>query len=260
MNVFISYSNDDRAIADALEVALRQEGHEVFFDRTQLEAGEAFHERIRDRIDAADLFIFVMSPSSVRPESYAMTELAIARKRWPNPSGRVVPVLARATPMPDIPPYLAAVTFEQGGNLVASTLATVARINAKRRRARVMMVSIGLVVLVAIALGVVNWRSRVSTDSGVTACYLSARVVRPNDLSGYVLDTSSDAQSDSFLLDGEGRAHIHVGPLTARNAHWALTLRSPVGQELARRDVQGCPAEPIELALTSDIDVVLSPR
>ncbi len=78
MNIFVSYSGEDRPIADALAVGLRQDGHEVFFDRDNLRAGDEYHARIRDDVRGCDLFIFLISPSSVRPDSYALTELSIA--------------------------------------------------------------------------------------------------------------------------------------------------------------------------------------
>lgn len=264
MKVFISYSKDDRATADALEVGLRQEGHDVFFDKTGLPAGESFHARIRGEIAAADAFVFIISPSSVRPESYAMTELGFARKRWPDPSGRVIPVLARPTEMEQIPPYVAAVTFVQGGNIVAETIGWVARIDAERRRQarnRLQMrvgAAAGAAILVAAGWKMVSaWRT-VPVDP--QPCYLSARVAQRIGLSGYLLDTVYEGESNSFLSNDAGVASIHVGPLRSGDAEWSFAVRSATGEMLARHELRGCPETPLSFTLNEDVDVTLTPR
>jgi hypothetical protein len=48
--------------------------------------------------------------------------LTFARQQWPNPDGRVLPVMARKTPDKDIPPYLRAVNYvTPQGNTAAET-------------------------------------------------------------------------------------------------------------------------------------------
>jgi hypothetical protein len=54
---------------------------------------------------------------------YTLSELDLARRRWPHPSGHVLPVLVAPTPMASIPPYLLAVTvLTPQGNLVADVV------------------------------------------------------------------------------------------------------------------------------------------
>ena len=131
MKVFVSYPSTRRTLAEKLKLALEAEAHEVFFDRDDLAAGEAFHQRIHDRITAADLFIFLLAPESVREGSYTLAELAIAQQQWPQPGGRVLPVMVAATPLADIPPYLSAVTLLQPrGEVVAETMTAVRRLAA----------------------------------------------------------------------------------------------------------------------------------
>mgnify|MGYP002130733995 CR=1 FL=1 len=47
MKIFLSYASVDRDLAEQICLALQESGHEVFFDRDDLPAGEAFHAAIR---------------------------------------------------------------------------------------------------------------------------------------------------------------------------------------------------------------------
>lgn len=265
VKIFISYSRDDQSIADALEVGLHQEGHQVFFDKSDLPAGESFHAKIRNEIAGADAFVFLISPSSVRPESYAMTELGFARKRWPDPSGKVLPVLVRPTDMAVIPPYLTSNTFVQGGNIVAETIGAIAALGTKRDgqararlRRRIISVAAISTAVVAAAWAAIYWRK----DEGLEPqpCYLAARVTQRIGLSGLLLDTVYAGEANSFLTDGDGAASIHVGPLQTTDAAWIFALRSATGEQLARHELRGCPTVPVSFSLSKDIDVTLAPR
>ena len=159
MKVFISYASAQRSTAEPLALALEGDGHDVFFDRTDLPRGEGYHERIRSAIYAADRFVFLVSPESVRAGSYALSELSMAQARWPRPAGRVLPVMAAPTPYADIPPYAAAVTvLEPKGNLAAEVAATLAR---RRMSARIGWWAGAAAALVAIgAFGAWQWQVR----------------------------------------------------------------------------------------------------
>ena len=85
MKIFLSYASEQRPIAEPLALALEADGHEVFFDRHDLPVGGSYHDRIRDAIDDADRYVFLISPESVEPGSYALTELSLAQARWPQP-------------------------------------------------------------------------------------------------------------------------------------------------------------------------------
>jgi len=103
MRLFLSYASEDRAIAERLAAVLRDQGHRVFFDRERLQSGEGFDRRIQREIAVSSAFIFLISPNSIRPGRYSLTELDFARKRSPNPSRRILPALVAPTPMADIP-------------------------------------------------------------------------------------------------------------------------------------------------------------
>ena len=265
MKIFISYSRDDQAIADALEVGLTQEKHDVFFDKSDLAAGESFHAKIRKEIAGSDLFVFLISPSSVRPESYAMTELGFARKRWPDPSGRVMPLLVRPTDMASIPPYLSSVTFVQGGNIVAEALGAIAALGTQRQDNEQLRLRRRVAIVTAIAaIAGAGWSAvhflKPEQPAPAQSCFLAAQVTNGIGLTGLLLDTVYAGESNSFLTDGDGAASIHVGPLQTVDAAWIVELRSATGEQLARHELRGCPSAPVSFSLSKDIDVTLTPR
>src|SRR5262245_7542412 len=136
MKVFLIYASEDRTQAEAIYLALRGQGHTVFFDRTDLPPGEEYDARIRRGIESSQLLVFLVSPYSLDAGSYTLTELDIARKTWEHPTGKVLPVVIRPTPLDRIPPYLKSVTLlETEGNIVATVAEAVHRIALAKRRA-----------------------------------------------------------------------------------------------------------------------------
>ena len=145
MRVFLSYSSKDRELVEPIELALRGQGHNVFFDRTDLPAGEEYDVRIREAIERSQLFIFIVSAHSLAAGSYTLTELSIAEKTWTHPSGRILPVLLQPIALDQLPPYLKTVTLlEPQGNVAASVADAVHRIGLERRRALLKKVSIAV--------------------------------------------------------------------------------------------------------------------
>jgi hypothetical protein len=129
--IFLSYASSLDETAARIEFSLKGEGHAVFRDRTALPPGESFDARIRAAIEESDLFVFLISPESVTPGRYTLTELKFAEQKWGHPAGRVLPVLAEPTPIDAIPAFLRAVSIlKPHGNLVAEVAAEVARLTA----------------------------------------------------------------------------------------------------------------------------------
>ncbi len=162
MKIFLSYASEDRAIAQEIDLALGEQGHDVFFDRDDLPPGDEYHTRIRRAIEQSDLLVFLLSEKSIDAGSYSLTELDIAQKTWPRPAGHVLPVMLRATDLNAVPPYLKAVTFLQtDGNLAAAVADAVDRIARERRRGRIVRLATiaGAIGLVACAAGV-YWAHR----------------------------------------------------------------------------------------------------
>jgi len=120
MYIFLSYSRADLAHAEQIEANLKQAGHKVFFDKHSIKIAEDFNRVIWTEIQKADLFIYLISENSVRKGSYALTELTLAEKKWPNPERRVLPVLIEPTDFANMPIYASICNILQPeGNLAA---------------------------------------------------------------------------------------------------------------------------------------------
>jgi hypothetical protein len=155
MRIFLSDASEKRQEAERLSISLRQDGHNVFFDRSSLPKGESYDSRIREALRQSDLFIFLVSPEAVNSGSYALSELQMCQDRFPDPSGHVLPVLVAATEFDSIPNYLRAVTIlEPVGNLVAEVTARVSEVAASKRRAKIkralVLTSVALLAITAI--------------------------------------------------------------------------------------------------------------
>lgn len=149
-------------MAESIYLALRAERHNVFFDRADLPPGEEYHNRIRQAIERAQLFVFLVSPDAVDAGSYTLTELAIAQKTWDYPAGRLLPVVLHPIALDSVPPYLKSVTFlEPDGNVVAAVADAVHRIALVRRRAALKIFAIGLAATAVVGAGAyLYWTNR----------------------------------------------------------------------------------------------------
>jgi formylglycine-generating enzyme required for sulfatase activity len=128
MKIFLSHASEDKELADQIHLALVGVGHKVFFDRESLPPGGDYYARIHSAVKSSDLFVFLISPHSVAPGRYTLTELKYARDRWPHPKGRVLPVRLQAVSWDMIPTYLKAVTvLEPEGNVPAEVVGAVAK-------------------------------------------------------------------------------------------------------------------------------------
>lgn len=111
MRLFLSYSSEQNDLAGYVYQALLQEGHEVFFDESELRAGGGYHKKIRKEVQSSDGFIFLISPASLAPGCYTLTELGYAKKKWKDPTGHVLPVMVEPVEMEDVDPYLRCVSI-----------------------------------------------------------------------------------------------------------------------------------------------------
>lgn len=137
MRIFLSYASEQRPRAEEIAIALRGDGHRVFFDRSDLPAGETYDDRIRASLRDADLVVFLVSRESLSTGRYAQTELAIAQAEWPTPGRRVLPVLVDDTPLAELPAYLRSVTvLRPRGNAAAEIAAAIAARSGARKALR----------------------------------------------------------------------------------------------------------------------------
>jgi hypothetical protein len=58
MRVFLCYSSEDRNLVEPISLALRAQGHRVFFDRSDLPPGEEYDMRIRRAMEKVAVVYF----------------------------------------------------------------------------------------------------------------------------------------------------------------------------------------------------------
>jgi formylglycine-generating enzyme required for sulfatase activity len=151
MRIFLSYAWQDREQAKSVHLALRDQGHQIFFDHADLQAGDEYHNRIRKEIEHCHLFVFLITPLALDAGSYTLTELDVADKS----ERKLLPVLLAEGTIENLPPVLKAVTvLRPDGNIAASVAAEVHRIATHGRRVRLKRGAVALCVLGVMACGI----------------------------------------------------------------------------------------------------------
>lgn len=159
VDVFVSYASEQRTLAEEIVLALRAEGHRVFFDRAELTDGAAYNAPLREGIEACDLLVFLISPESVQPGRYTLTEVGLAEKKWPSPAGHVLPVMVRPTETAAIPPYLRSVVMlRPAGSVPAEVVTAVDRLLRPRWQRWPRRYAVVLGLLAVTAGGFAAWR------------------------------------------------------------------------------------------------------
>lgn len=163
MKIFLSYASQDIESAKAIYLALRDQGHRVFFDRAELPAGDEYHNRIRAAIEKSRLFLFLISPNAVDAGSYTLTELDIADKA----GSKILPVMIEKTPIESLPASIKGITFLQpDGSLPAAVAAEVHRIASTFRRKHIKQ-SLAAFVLAGIVAGVAFYALRMRSRTEI---------------------------------------------------------------------------------------------
>ncbi len=228
MQIFISYSSKYAEICERLELALEADGrHKVFRDRSELVPGQPFDEKIREGVLGCDLLLFLLSPESVAPGSYALAELDIAKTRWEHPGGHVLPVKVAPMAKGDIPPYLRAVTIlEPKGDLVAETVAAVENVKPPSRRQLWWALAAGGVVLAAAlgTAGTLSWKKQRHEQARAAAAASAAAASRATALAAAIqlCDSGNHALAwQRFTEIGKERPE----PPAVRQAHEDCGMR-----------------------------------
>lgn len=263
MRIFISYAREQSDIADRIAVGLKQEGYDVFFDRDDLPPGEGYDREIRRRIRGAQLFICLVSPDSLDPKSYAVTELDIARRRWPDPSGSVLPVLVAEAPWDRVPGYLSSVTvLKHRGNLTADVLARVEVLARKRQRRILIRTAIAAaLVAAAVTAAIVLWPAGRRSAPVAEPCSIQVAAVVPDGSApldrGDLLVYVGGAENTQFMLpNGSGQLEIKPSQLDS----WTIEVLDTDGIVLGKEAFDGCPQKRSLLSLSESVGLVLEPR
>lgn len=96
--VFLCYSDHDRATMEKVRNSLRRESITVWTNRTDIKTGEDFKAAINHGIEQADNIVYLLSPDAVK-STYCQQELDLAVSL----NKRVIPLLVRETEPTQIP-------------------------------------------------------------------------------------------------------------------------------------------------------------
>lgn len=174
MKVFLSYASEYVDLAESICLALNSDGHDVFFDRSRLLPSGDYNQHIRKAVKESDIFVFLISPESVKKGSYALSELAIAKKKWAHPKKKVIPVIVHPTPFENIPVYLQSITFlEPEGNIPIEVCSVVDTLNQGTSFLRIrskfsLAALIGFVIILAFQNSQNSNHNNIGTISGKT--------------------------------------------------------------------------------------------
>lgn len=262
MRIFLSYASEHHRQAEGIAIRLRQDGHDVFFDRQRLEPGKEYDRTIRTEIDACELFVFLISPESVARGSYALTELDMAQRRWPNPSGRLLPVMVSETPLDNVPSYATSVTILQPhGNAVAEVAAEVEKLSSgsssSRKRLLIALAGIAIVAVLVVVL----WREFVRPDptpEPPSPCLLDVRINPPTALPSLSLRVTAPGSSQDFSVGRSGLANVNIAP--SQLPGWTLELIDRDGAMVGSVAFDGCPTAGASYPLERGLTVAVAPR
>lgn len=159
MKVFLSYSREDSELAHEVTAALHVAGYKVFCDWESLHSASEFHAEIRKQLYASDAFVILMGPHTFGEGRYALSEIELAEKKWPNPVNRVFPVLIGDLDMDSIPGYLRVTSHVRSkGPVSAAVVQALEELRARTRHKRIMtgLVTVAAVAVIAIVAGFVS--------------------------------------------------------------------------------------------------------
>jgi len=102
--VFMSYAEEDRGVAERIANALRAAGDRVWFDAWELASSDSIGPRINQAVTTSDFLLVLLSPKSVESQ-WVQNELSTALAR--ELSDRGITVIPAVIEDCEIPPLLA---------------------------------------------------------------------------------------------------------------------------------------------------------
>ncbi|WP_298021807.1 toll/interleukin-1 receptor domain-containing protein [uncultured Parasphingopyxis sp.] len=234
--IFLSYASDDKSLAKDIQARLRQNGHDVFYDEERLRASDDYDRVIRQRIGSSDVMIFLCSPAAVAEGRYTLTELGMAERHWPNPQGRLLPVLVGGAAIGDLPSYLKGLSVYRPKGDAVSEIAhfagEMARKQRRKGRNRIAMAIGGLGL--ALAASLLAWKflapAEPSTQTAAVAGDIAASdgdtAEKSPTLSEKLVVTAPDVER---VANGEGMEPWLICP----GAN--ITFTNDIGEDIALR-------------------------
>lgn len=89
--IFLSHSDRDRDFVEKLARMLRAHGLPVWYSRSEIRAGQQWHDQIGSALRRCDWFVLVLSPSAV--ESIWVKRECLFSLEEPRFNDRIVPLL-----------------------------------------------------------------------------------------------------------------------------------------------------------------------
>jgi TIR domain len=167
MQIFLSYASEQRTIATSLAHRLRSNGYRVLYDASDIIPGESFDAKLQSLIARANLYIFIASEDSIRPGCYALSELSITERKWPNPADKVLTLIVDNLPIERLPAYLRSVSILTAkGDLIADVVSAVGALRRKNLRRMLSRTIITSIAIVSIGVGLRPLVSQKSSGPG----------------------------------------------------------------------------------------------
>lgn len=104
--VFLSYSEKERAVMEKVARSLMRAGFTVWTNKTDIKTGQDFQTMIDRGIEEADNVVFLMSPAALTSQ-YCQKELVHARLH----NKRLIPLLITSIDLAEVPPELRAIQY-----------------------------------------------------------------------------------------------------------------------------------------------------
>jgi TIR domain-containing protein len=98
--IFLSYSRNDQEFADQLTQSLQEHGVQVWVDRQNIQAGEAWRAAISHAIATCDAFLVILSPQCIVSKNVPK-ELSIAESK----ERHIIPIMYQQCEIPDTMQY-----------------------------------------------------------------------------------------------------------------------------------------------------------
>ncbi|NET38047.1 MAG: TIR domain-containing protein [Cyanothece sp. SIO1E1] len=104
--VFLSYSDHDRAVMDKIRKSLMRKGFTVWTNRTDIKTGTDFKAAINRGIEEANNLVYLITADSLNSD-YCKAEIEHAQKL----NKRIIPLLIKSDALEQIPPNLKSLQF-----------------------------------------------------------------------------------------------------------------------------------------------------
>lgn len=106
VKIFISYAEKDKEFYEELmefTAPMRREGSIELWDSSQLMPGDVVEDAIKNKLNDAQVILFLVSPSLLNSDDIHQNELLVAIERYERKQVVIVPVLVRPTYTEDTP-------------------------------------------------------------------------------------------------------------------------------------------------------------